>query len=273
MAVDHNDSTKKIQGWNVVEAKQLDDLDPQERVDLDVDKFARLLKQKGVRVKVYRSMYCPQVKSIDGSEHEIDCQLCNGSGYIDLHPINTLGFIQNQDLEKIQLPEGWVDGNSVSATFPIGIELQYFTLVELLDFNDIFYEKIVRSNGDMDRLKYRAQRINVLFDQNGVEWFCGRDFKLNDQGDLLWKNNKGPDPQTIYSIHYEYPVRFRAITAQHVNRFTQIKTVEGSGGVKHMKLPEQWMLTKEFLVLRRDKDGKELLSNPIPGYDEETPSE
>ena len=105
-----NDNTNKLQGWNITDTKELADLEPSERVDLDPRKFDKLIKQKGVRVKVYRSMYCPKVKSIDGAEHEIDCDMCNGSGYIDLHPICTNSFIQNQELEKIQLPEGWLDG-------------------------------------------------------------------------------------------------------------------------------------------------------------------
>jgi len=266
----HNDETKSLQAWDVVEAVDLGDLDSKERIDLDVDDFARVLKQKGVRMKVYRTMYCPAVKSIDGGEHEIDCTMCNGSGYLDVHPICTYGFIQNQTLEKTQLPEGWYDGNSVFVTFPIGIELQYFTLVELHDFTDIYFQRVVRSASETDRLKYTAKRINVLIDQNGIEYYQEQDFGLSQYGDIVWRSGKGPASETVYSIHYEAPVRFRAVTAMHVNRFTQVKTND-KGKVRHLKLPEQWLLTKEFLVLRRDKNGEEILENPIPGYSEETP--
>jgi hypothetical protein len=264
----NNDNTKKIIGWNIKELVELPDLDPVERVDLNPEAFDRLLKQKGIRVKVYRSMFCPNVKSIDGGEHNIDCEMCMGSGYIDMRPIETLAFIQNQTTEGMQQPEGWYDSNSVYMSFPRGIELQYFTLVEICDFTDIFYQRVVRTIGQIDRLKYRAQRVNVLLDQNGVEYFQGTDFKLNDVGDIVWKSGKGPAEDVIYSVHYEYPPRFRAITAMKVNRFTQYKQ---EGQIQHIKMPEHWMLSKEYLVLRRDKDGNEIIENPIPGYSEESP--
>ena len=261
-----NDNTNKIQGWNVREIVELPDAAPNQRVDLNPEDFDRLLKQKNVRVRVYRTMYCPNVKSIDGGEHEIDCDLCMGSGYIDLRPICTGALSQSQLGKEVQLPEGWHDGNSVFMTFPRGIELQYLTLVELIDFTDIFFQRIARSPGELDRLKYNCKRVNVLYDQNGIEYYQGNDFNLNDIGDIVWKEGKGPSSETIYSVHYEYPPRFRATSAMHVNRFSQFKVV---GKVQHIKYPEQWMLTKEFLVLRRDKDGNELSSNPIPGYSDE----
>jgi hypothetical protein len=267
----HNDTTKNRQAWNIVEATELADLDPRERVDLDVDDFQKLLKQKGVRLNVYRSMPCPNVKSIDGGEHQIDCPLCNGSGYIDRYPLCVYGFVQNQALKAIQGPEGWHDGNTVAITFPIGVELQYFTLVELVDFNDIFFQRVARSATNTDRLKYRAKRINVLVDQNGVEYFQDNDFALNEYGDIVWKSGKGPLAETVYSVHFECPVRFRATNAVHVNRFTQQKVKNGSG-IKHLKLPEMWQLSKEFLVLRRDRSGNEILPNAIPNYTEETPA-
>lgn len=266
----NNDNTGKKQGWNVRELVELPDLQPRERVDLNPEAFDNLIKQKGIRVRVYRTMYCPNVKSIDGAEHEVDCDMCMGSGYIDVRPIESLSFIQNQVTEHQQLPEGWIDGNSVFMTFPRGIELQYFTLVELCDFTDIFFQRISRSLGDIDVLKYTCKRVNVLIDADGIEYFQGTDFKLNAAGDIVWKPGKGPAPETIYSVHYEYPPRFRAVNAMHVNRFSQFKT---DGTVQHIKFPEQWMLTKEFLVLRRDKDGNERSQNPIPGYYDETPED
>lgn len=265
-----NDETKKKEGWNVTEIVELPDAAPSQRVDLDPAKFDRLLKQKNVRIKVYRTMYCPNVKSIDGAEHNIDCDMCMGSGYIDLKPICTDALLQNQLSEQEQMPEGRHDGNSVFMTFPRGIELQYFTLVELLDFTDIFFQRISRSEGNVDRLKYNCKRVNVLLDQDGIEYRQGIDFRLNEIGDIKWSSGKGPAPEVIYSVHYEYPPRFRAVHAMKVNRFSQFK-VEGK--VQHVKFPEQWMLTKEFLVLRRDKDGNELQPNSIPGYNEETPEE
>lgn len=260
-------NTGDIQGWQVKEPVVLPGKKTPKRVDLNPDDFDNLLKEKGVRVKVYRTMFCPNVKSIDGGEHNIDCTACNGSGFLDARPIQTVAFIQNQSHEKLPFVEGMADGNSVAATFPIGIELQYFTLVELVDFTEIYYQRVQRQDGDLDVLKYRACRINLVIDANGKEYFQGNDFMLDENGSIRWKPNKGPNPRDIYSIHYEAAVQFRAVSAMHSNRFTQIADKEG---IKQLKMPEQWLLQKEFLVKRKDKDGNEIGPNSIHDPNEQS---
>lgn len=248
----HNKTTKKKRGWNVKDGKTEAIGDSRGRVDLRVADFDTLINQKGANVKVYRSMYCPNVKSIDGGEHEIDCQLCNGSGYIDLDPIPMKAFIQTQDLEKMEGAAGYHDGNTVLATFPIGVELQYFTRVELCDFTDIYYQRVIRKAGDnVDVLKYKACRVNAIVDKNNLRYEQNSDFNINPNGDIIWNGPTGriPADGTPYSIHYEMHLIFRAVKAQHVNRFTQWRT---TGQIEHVKMNEQWMLTKEFLLRKRD---------------------
>ena len=238
------------------------------RVQLKPEKIQDLINQQGVRVKVYRSMLCPNVKSIDGGEHEIDCPICHGNGFADLRPICTVAFIQTQDLTKVHNAEGYWDGNTVAATFLPGIELQYFTLVELPDFTDIFYERIKRQQGPIDNLKYKALCVNVVLDSDGKEYFAGNDFDIDVNGSIRWKVDRGPLPGTIYSIHYEMTVQFRAIKAMHVNRFLQVSA--RSTDVEMTKQPEQWMLQKEFFVKRKDAQGNELNANLIRDPDEDT---
>lgn len=267
----HNNSTKKQTAWTVKEPVKRVDPNPNQRLSFEQDAFDRLINQQGCVVNVYRTMYCPNVKSIDGAEHDIDCQVpgCNGSGFLDRHPLQITAAIQNQNLDKYQFVEGMVDGNSVVMTFPIGIELQYFTLVELIDHTDIFFERVKRSQGDIDILKYNAKRVNVCIDQNGIEYFECIDFKLDPNGNIQWKSGKGPDPRTIYSVHYEALVQFRATRALHVNRFVQVKDPDDGGKVAFIKANEEWILTKEFLVKRADQDGNEMLPNPINDPDED----
>lgn len=259
-----NDPKKpKPQGWDTKTSVILPAKYSPTRSDLTPDDFEKLLQEKGTRVKVYRSVFCPNVKSIDGAEHNIDCDLCNGSGFLDARPICTIAFIQNQNLEKMPAVEGMVDGNSVAATFPMGIELQYFTLVELEDFTEPYFQRVKRQRSDIDVLKYKACRINLCIDQYGKEYFQDIDFSLDANGSIKWIPNKGPNPEDIYSIHYDSAVQFRATRGMHNNRFTQVYTAENGGGAMHIKLPEQWMLSKEFLVKRKDRDGNEILPNLI----------
>jgi hypothetical protein len=261
----HNEDTNKVPGWDVKESKVLVDTAPRQRVDLRVKDFDQAIEQKGMNVCVYRTMYCPNVKSVDAAEHEINCPLCNGSGFIDTFPIRTKGYIQNQELEKIQNLSGFVDGNTVAITFPIGIELQYFTKVELIDFTEIYYQRVQRTPASTrDVLKYQACRVNVLVDVNGNNYYQDQDFRLDQNGSILWFGPRTPADNTIYSIHYEAHVQFRAVKAMHVTRFTQHKV---AGGIEHIKMPEQWMCTKEFLVRRKDSlNGQDLQQGPFSNW-------
>jgi hypothetical protein len=252
MSYGHNKTTKKQKAWDVKEPKLLEDGNSKGRVDLRVEDFDVLLEQKGVNFRVYRTMYCPNVKSVDGGEHEIDCQLCNGSGYVDLNPITSKGFIQNQDLERMMDGLGGQhDGNSVLITFPIGVELQYFTKIEMCDFTQLYFQRVLRKPGtNVDVLKYKACRVNQVMDRQGVQYFQDQDFKLDANGNMLWLTRK-PADNVPYSIHYECHITYRTVNAMHVSRFTQYKA-PGEPKVAHIKLPEQWLCTKEFLLRRKD---------------------
>jgi hypothetical protein len=253
-------------GWNPKSAVIRPNSGVKNKVNLDVQGFENLIKAQGVRVKVYRTSYCPNVKSIDGAEHEIDCPLCHGSQYLDRFPIETIAFIQSQNAEQMPFAEGMFDGNSVSASFLKGIELQYFTLVELCDFSEIYIQRIRRQEGNVDVLKYKGLRVNMLVDSQGRDYFEGSDFNLDVNGNIKWCPNKGPLSGSIYTINYETAVRFRAVRALHVNRFGNISSKEGDVQVK---LPEQWLLEKDFLVERKDINGQLIEPNKIRNSDED----
>lgn len=239
---------------------------PKGAVSLSPEKYEALIKQQGVRVRVWRSATCPNVKDISSAQHEIDCKICNGGhGFVDVLPIETIAVIQNQALEKLQNVEGVLDGNTVAATFQLGVELQYFTLVELCDFTDIFYQLVKRQRGAIDVLNYKACRVNFVMDSSGKMYQQDSDFILDENGCIKWNAGKGPTPETIYTIHFEVAQQFRAIRAIHVNRFTQ--DGRKSDSVKFIKMPEQWVLQRSYLVDRKDRTGNELSSNLIRNKD------
>lgn len=261
----HNKRTKNRTSWNNRESVIKPETASRERVTLDPEAFDRLLEQHGIDIKVYRTLYCPQVKSVDGAEHNIDCTQCNGSGWIDVDPIKTRAFIQNQGLETLAQVEGFVQGNTVALTFPTGIEIQYFTKIELIDFTDIYIQRILRKVGsDIDVLKYRAKRVHVIIDSDMVRYYQDQDFKIDQNGNITWTGSaRKPADNKIYSIHYETSVQYRAITAMHANRFIQAKA---ETGIEHLKMPEQWMCVKEYLVKRIDLEGNETPQGPYDSH-------
>lgn len=254
-------------GWNPIQpATQARNQVFNPKVDLNTQAFDDLIQSQGVRVKVYRSSYCPRVKSIDGAEHDIECPLCHGAQFIDRYPIDTWAFIQGQTLDKPQFVEGFYDGNTVNATFMKGIELQYFTLVELCDFPEAYFERKKRQYGEVDVLKYPGRRVHLLVDYDGKEYVEGSDFCLDVNGNVKWNPNKGPIRGTIYSINYETKIRFRAVKAQHSNRFAQVNV---DGGTSYVKMPEQWSLQKDYLITRKNLNGEVIPEDQINDYDED----
>lgn len=237
------------------------------RVVLDPAILDKLVRDQGVRVRVFRTTLCPNVKSIDAVEHNIDCKLCNGTGFFDALPLDTYAFLQSMDFKKMPLEEGFYDANTVSATFLAGIELQYYTLVELTDFTDIFFELIKRQAGPVDVLKYRALKVNMVVDSNGKQYLPTSDFELDPNGSIRWLADRAPLRGQIYSIHYEAAIQFRAIKAMHIHRFSQVSA--RLPNVQMKKMQQQWMLQKEFLVERKDVLGKKLAPNKIRDTDEE----
>lgn len=244
-------------------------IDNKRRVDFRLEDFDLFIKQKGIRIKVYRTTLCPNVKSIDSSEHEVDCPLCLGNQFVDVLPFETIAVPQADQLQKPQFPEGQYDRNTILMTFERGIELQYFTLIELCDFTDVFYERIKRQRGQIDVLKYKACCINAVIGSDGKLYYAGSDYNLDPNGSVQWLANKGPQHGEIYSIHYNMKKQYRAIEAFHVDRYTQVVNKEKGGVVEMIKLPEQWKLQKDYFVERKDVKGNRLSPNLIRDEDED----
>lgn len=253
------------QGWAAQRPKtgKSDARGPQAR--LDPAQFDALLAKHGIDVMVYRTVMCPNVKSLDNAEHQIYCEVCKDTGFLDLNPIKTKILLTSQDMTRKFLAEGGYDGNSVSATLQSGIEVQYYTLIELISQTDLHNMELYRrSAGQMDVLRYRARQIHLVVDQFGRQYAPGSDFTLSEDGNLVWVPLRGPEVDTFYSISYEANIQFRAAHAMHVHRYLQVP--DGPGQVKFVKGPQQWMLFREFLYRRKDSKGNLIPPNLIRTY-------
>jgi len=106
--------------------------------------------QQGVRVRVYKTLWCPNRKSIDGVEHEIDCKLCKGTSFIDIDCKESYAHIQSQTKEQLINPEntGYNKEEGVAfATFISDIELSYYSKIELMDYTHQIKELVQKQVG------------------------------------------------------------------------------------------------------------------------------
>ena len=251
---------------------------------MDPDLLDREIRDLGVRVKVFKSTICPNITSLETIDHDLNCEICNNN-MIDFAPQETIALFQQQDFKEEFKIKGTFDIDEVQATFPSGITLFQFARIELLDFEEDFTELIQRQEGDIDRLKYSACTVLGLFiaDKTVVtsgrkrEFHFGVDFELTSTGDIKWISSNRPDERQIYSIYYRHHPVFRAVSAIHRDRYSQfnlrpekIKSPKVTRDIEFrgnkdtrtfVKLPETWVIKRDYLLERRDAEGNLLPRN------------
>ena len=268
-----NQTTQKSKGWNntsPIPGKVDKDHKIGASRSVSLVRLDKFIRTRGISVHVYRTSYCPKTKSVDASEHEIDCNLCNGSGYIDRYPIKMKVLIASVSKHVAKLDVGYAEQNAVYCTLPLGIALNYFTKIELDDFTEIQTERFKKSSGSADVLRYYAKRVHSLIDYSGKEYLQNIHFKINSDGNILWEDAQSPNKGMVLSVSYEAKVQFRATVGIKVNRYIQVRR---AGQVESVKLPEKWLLQKEFAIRKKKFDpttGKHDESDQILGaFDDE----
>lgn len=225
----------------------------------DRKKFDQFITDHAARVKVYKTVECPNVKSIDGAQHSIACPLCR-RGFIDRDPIETYVSFQSQALSKmIEADADWDDQQAL-ATFTAGIDITYLSKIEVLDYTNPFNQRVQKQKGDIDRLFYSAFKVHFIVDQNGKDYIPFKDFKLDNNGDVQWLFADRPKIGDIYTIYYDYFVTFRAVKAAHNSRWGQEKI---NGKFVPVEYQQAWYLKRDFFAERTDSNGNLLEANRI----------
>lgn len=252
---------------------------PRKSNGIDVDALDQEILDLGVRVRLYKSTVCPNMKSLESMDHDINCQACDNN-MIDFCPKETVMLIQQQDFKQLFATQGTFSIDEVMATFLSENTLQHYAKVEILDFKEDFFEAVQRQEDtDTDTLKYPACEILAIFTVEAgvkVRYHAGADFDVDQNGNVKWTGTHVPADRKIYSIYYRYHPAFRAVKAVHRTRFSQynvrpsdIKAPKKTVGDRtYVSLPECWILKRDYLVDRKDADG-----NPIPANAHYDPNE
>jgi hypothetical protein len=241
-------------------------------VGINVQRLDQLIDDLGIRVRLFKSALCPNLKSLESMDHDINCTQCNNS-MIDFCPTETVALFQQQDLAKQFQVQGTFHLDEVMVTFHSGVTLATFSKVELLDFEEDFYELIQRQEGtNTDKLKYPACEALGCFTvstNSTTTYHYGVDFSLDVNGDLQWLGTHKPADRQVYSVYYKFKPVFRAIKAVHRDRYSQYNlqpekiTSEKTtlGEHTYVKLPETWILKRDYLVERRDANNTKIEPN------------
>jgi hypothetical protein len=231
--------------------------------DIDVKAIDSLIYNKGVQINLYPILPCPNIAGIDDPQHNINCPLCLGRGFIDdtAHPISTValiytqskGLLINEDNLGQQLEQG-----EAFVTFLSGVNAIYFQRMELVNFTRTYYQHVARQAGNADKLHYKALDITSIIDKNGQSYTKTTDFVVNN-GMVQWVSTHQPAKGVIYSISYHCLVTFRTILSVHRGRYIS-SGMKSSEIVEH-ECQEQWKIKEAFLVEQTKSDGKLIENN------------
>jgi len=236
---------------------------------INVEKLNQEVKDLGVRIRVWRSTVCPNLKSIESMDHDVNCTVCNNN-MIDFGCFESVGLIQQQDLVEQFKVTGQFSMDESTMTFLSDVTLHVFAKIQILDFTEDFWELVQRQDTPMagpatDRLKYAACDVLGCFtvvNDVKTEYYKDVDFKIDQNGDIQWVGAHKPADRQVYSIYYKHHPVFRAVRAMHRNRWSQWNIRSGQldpsipkktvGDRTYVKLPDSWIIKRDYLIERRD---------------------
>lgn len=231
----------------------------------DVNRLDLVIQDLGVRVCIYKSTLCPNMKSLESDDHDLNCTICDHR-MIDFDPIPSYALFQQQQMMEQFKLTGTFNIDEVMVTFLTGITIQSMARIDLVDFPEDFYELIQRQEGtDKDKLKYPATCVTALFTVSSntkTRYFPDSDFIIDMNGNIEWTGAHRPDAREVYSIYYRHIPVYRAIKAIHRDRYTQLNVnnklvtskVEADGRT-FIKMPETWVLMRSNLQEKQDVNG------------------
>lgn len=238
---------------------------------INVVNLDQLVEDLGVRVRVWKSATCPNMSSLESFDHDPNCPVCSNN-MIDFDCFETIAMFQQQDLNEQFKVHGTFSIDEAMVTFKAGVSLQTFAKIEILDFKEEFYELIQRQDSGTtmtDRLKYPACEVTAIFViRNNLKerFYQGADFDLDANGSIVWKGAHVPTDREIYTVYYKYHPVYRVTKAVHRDRFSQYNNLRDLGASKipqsaiktvngrtFVKLPEEWIVQRDYLLDRKDK--------------------
>jgi hypothetical protein len=117
------------------------------------------------------------------------------------------------------------------------------------------YQKVQYDPKRPDLLQFAASDVEFLSDSRNIEYTCGVDFKLDDEGNIKWiqgGKNPGIDPETgkgrLYGIRYNY-VAFWYIQ-QLIN---EIRITNTEGAETPARLPYHAVIQREYVYHNRKR--------------------
>lgn len=231
--------------------------------------FDQILQNRGIRFIHRSAAPCPNMTSLNASNHDPNCPFCDESQIVHLPGKEIFGVFTSNTLEKMYEIQGvWEIGSAV-VTFPTeyadGTQADFNTFDWLVcpDFevklSDIKEYDLQDATGI--ELRYPVVKIdNMMSVRNGQMYYYQEnvDYTIVD-GDIKWISGMEPSfdlaSQTgeVISILYTANPVYSVLNVMHELRVTQEYDI-ATGKKVARRLPQQVLVRREFLVNPAEKE-------------------
>jgi len=268
------------------------------QISFNLPKQDAFITSHGVQLQHWKALPSPLGKKERGDYRKSDAfDDQESNGYIYKKAACFTATMLSNSKSKQQMDGGVLDVSVARLTLP-----RYYDKAER---GDAAGERIYLSPGDrlyiadstvdthvanFQEMTFDPTRDNVaqfpihcveyLMDSRGIEYYCDRDFKITQEGNLRWLAGKGPglDPETgkgrVYAIRYLYQAHWYVVSLPNEVR---IGNVTEGGQRKEERMPYQAAIVREYVYYNRQNSAKQTdykhpkedkkRTHPEPEYD------
>lgn len=244
-------------------------------LELDPAQFNAMIYSFGTMGRHEKVAICPNYNGNLGSgEHALDCKICE-NGFVHFDPTDMVMFLSTNEMVKSFLRAGWWEQGTAFLSTPSftpegednNVYMNSFDRITMLNVEDPMIELIHKSDGMIDKLKYKAIKVEYLATKTKV-YTEDNQFKLNENGDILWLSNDKPGRDLvtglgeIFTIRYLYRPVWRVLRMMHEGRYSNLSMQRKSR--QPVRFPQQSLIKKDFLVTKKDFQGNEVIGSLLP---------
>lgn len=228
--------------------------------------FDQLLNNRGIRMLHAKAVPCPNIKTVDDSAHQPNCQFCDNNGYMHYDEKEIWASFGGNSIQKTFEAHGvWEIGMATITApteYPDGTEADFntFDRLRIPDFTVRMWElkEYEPRPNNIQELRYPVQKVDFASSiVDGVQKFyvAGTHFNVNSDGQIVWVAGQTPGynadtehGEPITWSYYAEPVYYVIQTLREL-RITQ----ELQGGNKvARRLPQSLLVKRDFLPGRAE---------------------
>ena len=231
------------------------------QISFDVEWFNSFIKSQGVKVTHYRAIPDPRgMASVGDNRDVLNLRPSDSDGFIykksgeclALFTVNSKN-VNPQDLGELAfstaymtMPQYYDDGRSIV------IDTWDKFYLQDIEIKVVTTQYLESNKKGIDRLRHPAVQVQDLVDANGVYYNEGKDFKISEEGHIVWLGQKRPGwnvetgKGVVYSIRYLYTPYFIVDRLLHEIRVSQVSKPADFSGKRYLeRMPYQVQVVRE----------------------------